>query len=363
MRRTTPRGALTLVALAIVTLAGTLGATTAAARPWLGVYTQELTDDLRSGLDLQGGGVIVNQVVERGPADRAGVRKGDVIVRFNSREVDSPQALSDLVGGAHEGQTIALEVNRHGDSRTLSVTLGTRPSAGELPAPAPGMAPGAPQAPEAPEAPAPPDDHARREFRVRIDAPDDNGAPHEWSFDGDPQQLREKLRTVLPQLDRLDLPGLEGLGGRPRLGVRIESLNEDLASALDAPGHEGVLVLEVLKDTPAERAGLRAGDVILRVDDHAVADARALVSALRDAAGKVSIEVSRKGARRTVEAELDAAPGAGRDDGQVGQGRMEELRQRVRDRSDADRDDLKQQLDELRQQVEELRHQLEERNH
>ena len=51
--------------------------------------------------------------------------------------------------------------------------------------------------------------------------------------------------------------------GRGRLGVRIESLNEDLAGALGAPGKQGVLVLEVLDDTPAARAGLRAGDVIL----------------------------------------------------------------------------------------------------
>jgi membrane-associated protease RseP (regulator of RpoE activity) len=173
-----------------------------------------------------------------------------------------------------------------------------------------------------------------------------------------------------------DVPGLDGNGGlhalrvmgagRGRLGVRIESLNDDLAAALEAPGADGVLVLEVMKDTPAERAGLRSGDVILTVGDQDVKNAESLVEALRDLDGKVSITVSRKGTRRTVEAELAAAPRTSRGQGPLsGQGRMGETdrEDRLRDRSDADNGDLRQQMDELRQQLRELRQQLEDERH
>jgi C-terminal processing protease CtpA/Prc len=196
---------------------------------------------------------------------------------------------------------------------------------------------------------------------VRIVGPD--GKTHEFS--GDPQQMQEHLRGVLPQLDGLNIPELRALApvaGRARLGVRIESLSDDLAGALGAPGREGVLVLEVMKDTPAEHAGLRAGDVILSVNDRGVPDAAGLVKALHDVNGKVSLGVSRKGTRRTVEAELDAAPQSGSEHTEEGPGRVEVFRRQSRDRSDADREDLGKQVEELRQQLRELRHQLEERD-
>ena len=87
MRRTTPLKVLVLLALVIAASVTTLSAATAAARPWLGVYTQEVTSDLRDGLDLRGDGVLVNRVVDGGPADRAGLRRGDLVIHFNSRAV------------------------------------------------------------------------------------------------------------------------------------------------------------------------------------------------------------------------------------------------------------------------------------
>jgi len=383
MRRTTPRGWLVLSALLIATLVTTFHVATASARGWLGVYTQSIDDDLRAGLDLHGNGVLVNRVVDRSPAERAGVRNGDVIVRFNSRTVESPEALLQLVGDAHAGQEIALEVLRGGSSRTLSVTLGTRPSEGEAPAPEMREAP---ETPQAPESPAPPAGAKKHEIRVRVETPDDNGDGGSGNgsgehrkvhvqivgpdgqtreFSGDPEQWQQHLQGMLPDLQGLKLPEMsapEAPAGRARLGVRIETLNDDLAAALNAPGYAGVLVLEVMKDTPAARAGLRAGDVILSVNDRGVTDAAGLVKALRDVDGKVSLGVSRKGTRRTVEAELNAAPRSGRESTEEGPGRVEVFRRESRDRSDADRDDLKQQVEELRQQLRELRHQLEERD-
>ena len=95
-------------------------------RPWLGVTTQEITSDLREGLDYSGRGVLVNRVVADSPAGRAGIRKGDVIVSFNSRTVDSPEELVDMVRSARIGQSSTLTIVRNGTRRSLSARLAER---------------------------------------------------------------------------------------------------------------------------------------------------------------------------------------------------------------------------------------------
>ncbi len=162
--------------------------------------------------------------------------------------------------------------------------------------------------------------------------------------------------------------GLEGIGrgfsmlriGRGRLGVRIESLNLDLGSYFGVKDGKGALVLEVLKDTPAERAGVKAGDVITKVGDKSVRDADDLVSTLDAAGKKVALTVLRKGAARTIEAELGEAPHAMRfrGDGPLGMGNRD-VRVRVL-REPGDQSDVRRQVDELRRELRELRDRLEE---
>jgi S1-C subfamily serine protease len=80
-----------------------------------------------------------------------------------------------------------------------------------------------------------------------------------------------------------------------------------------------VLIIEVMDGTPAEKAGLKAGDIITEVGGHKISDYDDLADALRDREeGNVSITVMRKGNRRTVQAELEEVPapmwvGRGRD--------------------------------------------------
>ena len=87
--------------------------------------------------------------------------------------------------------------------------------------------------------------------------------------------------------------------------MRIESLNPELGDYFGLRDGKGALVLEVLKDTPAERAGLKPGDVITRAGDQAVTNGMDLVAALRGKEGKVALRVVRHGTPRTVEAELE----------------------------------------------------------
>ncbi len=372
MVSTLPRGVLLpLLALTLTIPPTLMHAQAAQAKPWLGVITQQVTPELRDGLGLPDAqGVLVNSVIDDGPADRAGLRKGDVILRYNSRSVESPSALADLVGDSREGDEVALAIVHAGERRSLNVRLGTRPADEDMSPPEP---PASPHAPRAPRAPGDDDSKDKRDVRIRISR---DGVTRE--YDGqDLDDLPDDVRKMLPDLQNMRQfrHGMPGMGkdirvmtlgaGRGRLGVRIESLNPDLASALGTSGSEGVLVLQVMDGTPAEKAGLKAGDVIVAVDGHDVKDAEGLVGALRDVEGRVSLTVSRRGTRRTVEAQLEPAPRTLRGEGGQAWGRMGDMGNmgRLRDDRGTDRDDLRQQVDELRQQLRDLRHQLEERNH
>lgn len=352
MRRTTPLGWLVLAA-ALVMLAAP---SPASARAWLGVYTQEVSSELREALELSGEGALVTSVVPDSPADRAGLRKGDVIVSVDRHEIASPSDLSERIGEAREGESVSLTVVRERERLSLEVRLGERPqddeefSAPTPPTPpTPRVAP-TPRTPAVPKAP-------RVEPRW------------DWSDEPDKDRIRERARELVREFDVDGLPGpgrMTWIGlGRGRLGVRVESLNDDLASALGASGARGALVVEVLKDTPAEKAGIRAGDIITAVDGTAVYDADDLVKALRNEDGRVPVSIVRRGEKRTVEAALERSPRAmrlreGREP--LGMGRMEDDgKVEIRVKGDADDEDLRKELEELREQLRELRRELQER--
>lgn len=312
------------------------------AKAWLGVYSQEFTDALRDGLDYKGEGVLVNRVVPQSPADRAGLRKGDVIARVNSRPVRTPEDLSNLVQAETPGRSIALEIVRNGEKRTLDARLATRPSEDEQTwsrgrSDEEGEGFEAPETPETPEAPETPDMSDLPEVPVPV-VPDFKGrlAPRAFHFETTPR----------------DLPGM--FMGRGRLGARLEDLNPDLAGALGSPDGKGALVVEVIKDTPAERAGLKAGDVITAVGSSRVYDSNDVIEALRGADQKVTLSVVRRGARRTLEAELN------RETRTMFRSQDGSLGDRIRIQNRLDDGDLREQMRQLREEMKQLRDQMRE---
>ena len=284
MRSMTNRRPVAFLGLALLAL----GLSTAAPQsaraddtPWLGVTLQELNDGLRDGMGYDGDGVLVNQVLTDSPADRAGLRSGDVIVRFNGRTATSPDQLTQLVRDSRVGQNVSVTVVRNGERRTLSAHLGSRPDDQDMPTP-----------------------------QARSKSRDDDH--------GDMEMGHGDMKTM-GDLDALkDMRGFEGMGpgmmmmggmGRGRLGVRTQELSDDLSSYFEAPPGSGALVLEVLKDSPAERAGIKAGDVIVRVGDKKVAGPDELANITRSAPeGSIDVTVLRHGSKRTLEADLPAAP-------------------------------------------------------
>lgn len=94
-----------------------------AARPWLGLSGVEVSDEQRA----QGvRGVIVSRVVEDGPAAKAGLRAGDVIVRFHTRDIASRDDLGGIVETLKAGDRVKVVVLRDGRRTELDLTLGTR---------------------------------------------------------------------------------------------------------------------------------------------------------------------------------------------------------------------------------------------
>ena len=102
----------------------------------------------------------------------------------------------------------------------------------------------------------------------------------------------------------------EGRLVRGYLGVRIQDLTPELAEGLGLRSAQGALVTEVLPETPAEKAGLQEGDVILKVGDQAVGDADALrLLIARNRPGKrVKLQIAREGKIRTIEITLAEYP-------------------------------------------------------
>lgn len=98
-------------------------------RGWLGVGIQELNSDLARALGLPvGQGVLVSDIMPGGPADRAGLQRGDVVTRVNGQEVHSTGELRNLVAQAGANTTVKLDVLRQGKPMTIEAKTGELPS-------------------------------------------------------------------------------------------------------------------------------------------------------------------------------------------------------------------------------------------
>ncbi len=97
-------------------------------RGWLGVVIQEVSRDLAESFGLERpAGALVAQIIDGGPAAKAGVRVGDVILNINGAEVDMSADLPHLIGAAKPDSQARLGIVRDGERQVLTVTLGTMP--------------------------------------------------------------------------------------------------------------------------------------------------------------------------------------------------------------------------------------------
>ena len=93
-------------------------------RGWLGVMVQKITAELSETFKLPDThGALVNDVVPNGPADRSGLKRGDIIVKFNGKEILSVENLPKQVAAVEPGKSVKVEVIRDGNKKLLDVTL------------------------------------------------------------------------------------------------------------------------------------------------------------------------------------------------------------------------------------------------
>ena len=93
-------------------------------RGWLGVMIQKITPDLKEKLSLKDErGALVADVVPGGPADKAGIKRGDVIIGFNGKEVKESSQLPYLVGSTPVGQVVKVDVIRKGEKKSFEVKI------------------------------------------------------------------------------------------------------------------------------------------------------------------------------------------------------------------------------------------------
>lgn len=93
-------------------------------RGWLGVMIQKITPELADSFKLSDdNGALVGDVIPDGPADKSGIKRGDVIVKFNNQQVKEMEELPKIVASTTPGKAVPVEVIRDGKSEIIQVTI------------------------------------------------------------------------------------------------------------------------------------------------------------------------------------------------------------------------------------------------
>jgi serine protease Do len=101
-------------------------------RGYIGAQMQDVTKDIAESLGVPAKGALVAQVMPGGPAERAGLKSGDLVTRVNGEAVADASELTRAVGRVHAGDAIRLEVRREGRTQDIEVRSGVRPSEDQL---------------------------------------------------------------------------------------------------------------------------------------------------------------------------------------------------------------------------------------
>jgi serine protease Do len=229
---------------------------------WLGVETNEVTSDVVKELKLPAErGVVIHDVTPDSPAAKAGLKENDVIIEVNGQRVEGAAQFRRMIHEIPAGRTVSLSVWRDSRSQSISVTLG----------------------------------QAEEQHREWMSA-----APGAFAF--------RMPEVQIPEMPPMDLGGDNITifsGGHARLGIDAEEIGGQLGSFFGAPDGEGILVRSVNAGSPAEKAGMKAGDVITTVGGERVRT----VGDLREKLGKaedkpVQIGVLRNKNQMTLSVEL-----------------------------------------------------------
>ncbi len=195
-------------------------------RGWIGVKIQEVTAEIADSMGLNGSkGALIASLTPDGPAAKAGVKQGDVVIRFNGQDINEMRNLPRIVAEAPIGKPVPMTVLRHGKEVELNIITGQLEKAKED-----GLL-------------------------------DDEKSPTEKS-DAAPTTSKEV----------------------PDLGLRVAPISPLLRQQFHLDDSmNGVVITGVQRDSDALEKGLRAGDVLLEINQRTVASVDDVVAATKDA--------------------------------------------------------------------------------
>ncbi len=232
-------------------------------RGYLGVNLRDVTSQDVKDLKLpKEAGVYVERVADDSPASRAGLAAKDVIVDYAGMPVWSVRQLQRLVADTPPDREVQIRLIRGGERLQKTAKIGESDSPlaeswGNL----------------------------GRNFRLQIPR-----VPDMEDFDLQVQPFGRNRGGVV-------------VARRPRLGIQGSDLTDQMADFLGVPNKEGVLVMEVRADSPAAKAGIKAGDVIVAVNGKAVDSMSELSSVIRD--GELTVDLVRDKKRQSVKVTIE----------------------------------------------------------
>ncbi len=235
---------------------------------FLGVYAENISRENMGRYRVgQVRGVGVTQVVKDSPAEKAGLRKDDVILRLDGENVSSVRKLNRLVSELSPDQAVKVTISRGGSEQEVTATIGKR------------------------------NNTSMAQNLL-------GGEPRIFKWEG-PDLKGFKWETPL---NRENFPNFNNDGGLSfylnnsrRIGVSTMSLTKQLADYFGIADGKGALVTSVTEDGPAAKAGVKAGDVITAVDGEAVdspGDISRVINRKKD--GDVTLTIIRNKSQQTI---------------------------------------------------------------
>lgn len=237
----------------------------------LGILMSELTDKDKDKLKIPGGAKIID-VVEGSSAEKAGLKKGDVVVNFDGQKIETAHQLNDLAEAIDEERDVKLSVVRDGKEINFTVPLKKMEN---------------------------------KNYSYSFGGDDDfdwfegDDGNVVWSSDDDDNKI---IIKKFPGHSLRFLGENSGKGGF--LGIEAHNISDQMLDYFEVK--YGVLIEKVLDDSPAEKAGLKAGDVIISIEGRKIEDYSDLIRTLNyyNPKEKIAVKYMRKGSEKNTKVVL-----------------------------------------------------------
>ncbi len=231
-------------------------------RGWLGVSIEENEE----------GKVRIIAIEKESPAELAKLKEGDIVLKIEREEVASTKMLAKEIRKRKPGKTTTLKIERNGKEIDVKVKLG---------------------------------EYSEKYVRIELESK----FPRLFIA---PKPPKPPVAPKLPELRKLPKPPEPkifswGLEHRKYIGIYLEEINRELSEYFGVKEGRGLLVAKITRDSPAEKAGLKVGDVIIKADGIRTERARDLTRVIQDKekGERIKLELLRNKKVRSVEVEIE----------------------------------------------------------